>query len=169
MHNKYIEHNDYVEVLLPRRKGGVIVTLIDYDSLEEMLNTDVKWYAAYDPKVKNYYVIGELNGKQIKMHRFITKCPKGLVVDHINRNTLDNRKENLMNVSIAENARNTKLYRNNKSGVKGVRYRENQNRFIATLKINRTQIHIGSYKTLEEAEKAINKARLELDLYGGDC
>jgi hypothetical protein len=166
MHNKYVEHNDYVEVILPRRKGGVILTLIDHDSLEEMMNTDVKWYAAYDLKVKNYYVIGFSNGKQIKMHRFITKCPSGLVVDHINRNTLDNRKENLRNISTAENARNTKVYKNNKTGIKGVSYRENQKLFIASLKVNRKQIHIGHYKTLEEAEKAITKARL--DLFGGE-
>ena len=40
------------------------------------------------------------------MHRYLTKAPKGKVVDHINGNTLDNRIKNLRICTVSENARN---------------------------------------------------------------
>ena len=45
------------------------------------------------------------DGRQVYMHRQIAGV-HGLVVDHINGNTLDNRRENLRAVSVAENAQN---------------------------------------------------------------
>lgn len=56
----------------------------------------------------------------ILMHRVIMGEPKGMDVDHINRNPLDNRKTNLRVCTHAENRRNNKLYVTNTSGYRGV-------------------------------------------------
>lgn len=54
------------------------------------------------------------------MHRQILNAPKGARVDHINRNSLDNRRENLRIVTYSIDTANRSKYKNNKSGYKGV-------------------------------------------------
>lgn len=61
------------------------------------------------------------SSEQILMHRFIMKLPKNKPwVDHINRNKLDNRKENLRTATSSLNNHNRGLQRNNRSGHTGV-------------------------------------------------
>jgi hypothetical protein len=59
---------------------------------------------------------------------------------------------------------NAKIGKNNISGVKGVHYDKRSNKWIASIKIDYIGIHIGAYKTLEEAKQArIKKAN---DVFG---
>lgn len=52
------------------------------------------------------YAATTIKGKKFYMHRLIMKNPVGKIVDHINNQTLDNRRENLRIVSHKENMRN---------------------------------------------------------------
>ena len=84
----------------------------------------------------------------------------GLVVDHINRNPLDNRKSNLRIVTRSVNSINTKLHKSNTTGVRNVHIDKNTGRYRARIKRNGKMIHIGMYKTLEEARKAVEPCNI---------
>ena len=61
----------------------------------------------------NYYAYTNKDeNKNIALHRLITKCPNGLMVDHLNHNTLDNRLENLKICTNKENQHNSPKEKN---------------------------------------------------------
>lgn len=79
--------------------------------------------------------------------------------DHINRNELDNRKENLRRANFTENCRNRGLRSDNKSGVIGVR--SVGEKFIADIRVNKKLIVLGKFFNKEDAIKARLKAEKE--------
>lgn len=86
--------------------------------------------------------------------------PPNLVVDHINRNGLDNRRANLRLVTIAQNNMNRRPW-SRSSKFKGVSFHKNQNRFIARITVNGKRLHLGSFINESAAAKAYDKAALE--------
>jgi hypothetical protein len=104
--------------------------------------------------------------KGVLMHRFILDAPKGVSVDHINGNTLDNRKINLRLCSHAENMANRKLHKNNTSGYKGVYFDKATSKWCAEIKKNGVKIRIGRYQSILEAALAYeDKARQLFGLF----
>ena len=98
----------------------------------------------------------------LPIHRLIMDAPKGMEVDHINGNPLDNRKSNLRICTIAENLRNKGAGKNNTSGYKGVSWVKRNKRWLAQIKHNGKQVYIGHYKNKEEAARAYDKKAKEL-------
>lgn len=94
-------------------------------------------------------------------HEILGKPPEGMVIDHINRDTRDNRKANLRLVTQVENARNISPQKNNTSGYRGVWYRKDLRKWQADIKVNYQKLYLGIYKTREEAAIAYNKAAIE--------
>jgi hypothetical protein len=102
------------------------------------------------------------------MHRIVMGVtdPK-IFVDHINGNTLDNRKENLRLCNNTENCRNSKKSVNNTSGYKGVSYVPWSGKWLrnkpwrAYIVVDRKQISLGMYKTKEEAHEAYKQAAVK--------
>lgn len=137
-------------------------TLVDNDTYEWA--SKYKWYAAH---WKDNMFYAQRGGKQvnkkreqhISLHRDIMKPKKYEVVDHINGNTLDNRKCNLRVCSAKDNSRNqTKLSKNNTSGYKGVSWDKNANKWIARIKVDKKLIHLGYFVDLIKATKAYDVA-----------
>lgn len=100
------------------------------------------------------------------LHRIIAErvfdriISKGEEVDHINGDTLDNRRINLRIVTRAQNMWNRKLNKNNKSGYKGVS--KDGNLWRAAIQKNKQRITLGWFKTPKEAHEAYCKAAAEL-------
>lgn len=87
----------------------------------------------------------------------------GLTVDHINGDTLDNRRCNLRVVPQAVNSRNLGGRRaNNTSGIQGVRWIESRQRWNAQIKTDYRAKNLGNFKTKEEAIAARLQAEREL-------
>lgn len=150
-------------------KYGLINILLDdedYKKIEKDFN-NLNWTIT---KNRNkFYVQKRVNGKNIYLHRYIMNCPKGKYVDHINHNTLDNRKENLRITTNANNLRNGEIRVNNKTGVKGVYFDNKRNKYVANIKVNYKGIFLGRFDTLEEAQKIRKEAEIKYwAVNGGD-
>jgi hypothetical protein len=87
----------------------------------------------------------------VYMHRVVAGASRGQEVDHINRNPLDNRRANLRIVSRAQNLVNRKVFKNNLSGVKGVYFDKQKQKWIA-----RAQIACDSKEDAERIYQAIS-------------
>jgi hypothetical protein len=104
------------------------------------------WYIS-----NNGYARTCMKGKKfVQMHRFILNAGQYDVVDHINRNPLDNRRSNLRLADKRINSLNRGLRRDNKTGVKGVRMHP-QGTYTPYTFYQGKQLSWGTYKTLDEA------------------
>lgn len=141
----------------------VIIDNEDYDIIK-----DYKW--GVSKKVDSFYVMrtgkSDLNIKhKVRLHRAITSCPSDKVVDHINGNTLDNRKCNLRVCTNAENLRNSRGKRNSTSKYKGVSYDKEKKRWASRICINSKEIKLGKFKSEIDAAKKYNEAAI---IYHGE-
>ena len=102
--------------------------------------------------------------KTLKLHRLITNCPNDMVVDHINHNPLDNRKENLRICTQSDNCKNRITNNNKSSGVTGVSWVEKFSKWRARINIDGKRVSLGYFTNKEDAIAARHKA--ELKYYG---
>lgn len=94
------------------------------------------------------------------LHRLVMGCVPndGKIVDHINLNTLDNRKCNLRICTNAENCRNKRMRVTNTVGLKGVTYNKKQRKYVAQICVDACVTYLGAYDTPEEAHAAYCEA-----------
>lgn len=94
----------------------------------------------------------------ILLHRAITGAKPGQLVDHINGNTLDNRKSNIRICSARQNMQNSGRH-NGASQFKGVcRSRRNSRRWMAKIRIENTQVVLGYFDEEADAARAYDAA-----------
>lgn len=131
-----------------------IFALVDDDDFE--IVNKFKWYKS--SRNRNYaYAITIIDGKTVKMHRLVMGLKRGdeRIIDHINHNTLDNRKENLRITDKLNNSHNLKKFRNNKSGYTGVyKYTLDMgDRYRAMIRYAGKAFLLGTFDTAEEAAR----------------
>lgn len=131
--------------------------IIDEEDFE--LVNQFKWYAHKDVIGKFYAVKNKTKKcKFIRMHNLILNMYK---IDHINGNSLDNRKCNLRSCTLSQNQMNRNINKNSRSGYKGVSWKSNKKLWRAVIKLNRKSIHLGYFDDKEEAAKAYNNAAIK--------
>ena len=94
----------------------------------------------------------------VLLHRLVVNADNDKLVDHKNHNTFDNRKSNLRIVDKSQNMMNRRIAKNNTSGVTGITWRNDSNKWRVRIQVNNKSISIGSYDTIEDAIEARNKA-----------
>ena len=82
-------------------------------------------------------------------------------LDHVNRVRHDNRIENLRETTRAENCQNQPVRKSNKSGVTGVYFHKASGKWAVYISVNKKQLHLGVYDTLDEAVSARHNAEKE--------
>jgi len=135
-----------------------------------------QWNGRYSGRVAGYVLTdkrGEvrrrcitINSIHIGAHRVIWEMhhgpiPDGLMLDHINGNPLDNRLENLRLATPIENARNSRMPKTSRSGLKGASWNAKRNAWESRIKTASAHKFLGYYATKEDAHEAYCRAAIE--------
>lgn len=147
------------------------VAIVDADIYE--LVRHKKWCAHYIPALKSYYAVraihfGDVHYK-LALHRFIMDLDRGdkRVVDHINHDTLDNRRCNLRIVSTRENLQNLKRRKLNLTSSKYVGVHLYRNGvWSSQVRVNDKIIRLGHYFSEKEASDIYQKVCEEIKQTG---
>lgn len=153
-----------MELTIKSKKHGEIKFLIDDEDYDKIKM--YTWTLNYQVSVGNFYIVAAKMKKRkmyyYRLHRLIMDCPNNLSVDHINHNTLDNRKCNLRICTQSENSRNTRKQTRNKTSIyKGVYFDKKLNKFRVQIMLYYKHIHIGLFDTQDKAAIAYNMAALK--------
>jgi hypothetical protein len=134
--------------------------IVDAEDYERLCK--YKWHALKDHRT--YYARNRRPHGMVLMHRVIINAPAGLVVDHINHNGLDNRKENLRLCTVAQNSLNARPRNlpNKTSKYKGVSFNKQRKLFVAATKHHKKTYYLGGFKDETDAAKAYDKKAKEL-------
>lgn len=165
MKNDYEVRGDVTAIVIHNKKHGRIETLVSTNMLPRLIEYPNSWYARKDTLTGTFYVLGNLSsvdGKQpiILLHRWLMNALKGMQIDHINHDTLNNTSENLREVTVSENGQNRKGARkNNKSGYRGVIWHKKSKAWNVQLRVNRIKMSFGYFANKEEANRVAIEAR----------
>jgi hypothetical protein len=107
------------------------------------------------------YAVRRTRGRVELLHRVVTDCAGGMVVDHINGDRLDNRRANLRVCTHRNNMRNRVRHVNSSTGFKGV-VRVPSGKFVAHIKGDDGLLHLGTFATPEQAHAAYRDAAVRL-------
>jgi hypothetical protein len=150
-HKKPVKRNkDGQSVIELFDKNKTIETIVDEDIYYEL--TKYTW------RLSNNYVVNDTCGR---LHRHILNYTGGDLVDHINNNPLDNRKNNLRIVTHQQNNMNKSSKKNSSSKYIGVRFHKKSNKWEANIYFNNKLKYLGIFKTEIEAAKARDLATKE--------
>ena len=128
---------------IPLTRG--LVALIDDEDYDRV--SQFKWHASLAGKGSNLYYArhNPERNKTIRLHRFILNATAGQVVDHINHDGLDCRRENLRIVSQHQNILNSRKHARSGNRFKGV-YITQWKSFRVALTTERGFDHFGHHK-----------------------
>lgn len=156
--NEIIDKDSYLELTVINRKYEKIGKIkIDKSDLD-LVRSIGRWRLD-----KDGYATNGANGT-VFMHRIIMEAEDTDEVDHKKtgiKHRSDNRRKNLRLATRSQNTSNSKTMKRNTSGYRGVQFREDTNKWVAEIHVNKVRHYLGSFKTKEEAHDAYVKAAKE--------
>jgi hypothetical protein len=111
-----------------------------------------KFYAVRSVK------IGPEQIKTVRLHREIISASEGLLVDHINGNSLDNRRANLRLATHAQNMHNRRKRKNTTSRFIGVYFDKERGKWVAQIKYQGERILLGRFDSEIDGARAYDEA-----------
>lgn len=165
--NNYIidKENGIAKIELHRRNQESLYAIIDLEDLERVINFPYTWFAQYNKDIENYYVRASVynpntqHSEVMFLHQFIVGA-NGKFVDHINSDTLNNRKANLRVVLDSNNSMNRKSRnKNNTSGYRNVSWSKSENKWVVQLQINKKNKVLGRFDDVHEAGRFAEEMR----------
>lgn len=130
----------------------------DYKRLREY-----EWFSIKG--TRNFYAVRRVKGTNgtrfamTYMHRELIEFPDGMLIDHVNQNSMDNRRANLRAATRAQNIRNRKKFSNSTgSKYKGIYWDKNRKRWITRIMLEKKKIHLGYFQNEIDAAKAYDRA-----------
>ena len=156
--NTIIFKKTHAELIINSPKYGIKTVLIDLDDVDKIKNFTWRIHN------KLFYIStfekgNRQNRKLYLLHRYIMNCPDDLVVDHINHNTLDNRKCNLRICQQVKNMQNRLTL--SQYGSRNVTWHKRDKKWQVSLKINGKNIYFGQFDNYNEAKKVAKEARIK--------
>jgi len=132
------------------------IDLDDYDKIKKY------HWGIFISKYGAFYICTQckINDKKKKtlLHRYIMGDPKGLIVDHIDGNPLNNRKNNLRICNCEENSQNRAKNKNNTSGHKGICWNTREGKWQAYIYLCNKYKNLGLYTDFNKAVLVREKA-----------
>lgn len=128
-------------------------TEITIDEEDWIKISPINWY------IDDNRVHGKVNGEWWKLHNFILNSRE--LIDHKDRNGYNNQKSNLRLATKSENAMNSKLRVDNSSGIKGISWSEEKQKWHAYINLNGKRKFLGYFINIEDAVKVRLKNEIE--------
>jgi hypothetical protein len=152
--HEVVQPRDLSYRLIPLTQGqNALVDAVDFEWLRQW-----NWLAFWSSDCHKFYARRVELQKPLFMHRIILGLNEKQQVDHWNRNTLDNRRENLRICTPLQNAYNHGKQKNNTSGFKGVSWNNQYSHWRARIHVSGKMIFLGSFDSAIEAAIAYDEA-----------
>jgi hypothetical protein len=120
-----------------------------------------QWRALWSPKTRSYRPVRTVGKQLVYLYRQLLDARPGEKVDHINHDTLDNRRSNLRICTNQQNSANSRKHRDAvSSGFKGVCFDKARQKWLAYIRVDRIQRHLGRFDDEVEAAKVYDRAAL---------
>lgn len=135
-------------------------------------------YWKYHPSNKHQYLIGtqaqsfdgkyyqtRIGERKYRTHRLIFLYHFGYIpkyIDHVDNNPLNNNIENLRECSLKQNAWNSKIRRDNKSGIKGISWDKEKEKWCVYVNKNLKRFRLGYFADITQAKQKLENFREEI-------
>lgn len=161
--NEYVIHDQFAEIVFYEHDGTIKgAAQIDLDDIERCKK--YKWFIT-ELQGNTQYVKAIINGRKVSLHRFVIDAAQDDIIDHRDRNGLNNRKANLRKVTCSENCVNSKTRA--ATGEKNIYFKHG--RYQVQIIRNYKHIFTDTFDTLGAAKEARDTFLKQYNLTHNRC